>query len=293
MTKEEKRKQQIEELKKQLEEGVAAVYDSEEWKKYLAFAAKFYHYSWRNCLLIKAQNPAASRVAGYRAWQKNFKRQVKKGEKAIHILAPCVCTVKEEDKDGNETERTFTKGFRTAYVFDISQTDGEPVPEFCRELNTEDGKEVIGTVRSALISISPAAEIKMLSAEECHGSKGYYNLDDNIIAIKNDMPTDQTIKTMIHETAHSILHRYGGKEEKTETTAAELQAESIAFIVCKFLGVNTEEYSFPYVASWAKDKDGKQLAENLEIIGKTAKNMIDALESLTVKMKQPEYIEEK
>ena len=287
MTKEEKRKEQIKELTDKLEKGVQAVYTSEKYIEYLRFCSKFHDYSWRNNILILAQCPVASHVAGYQTWQKQFNRQVKKGEKAIRILAPSTITITETDDEGNEQKRKIIKGFHPTCVFDVSQTDGEPVPTFISNLKDGDDKKNIGLVRSALLDISPAKDI-IFAADEMHGANGYYHIDDNIIVIKKDLSTVQAIKTMVHETAHSILHRTGGKSEKVSRSEMELQAESIAFIVSDFLGIDTGEYSFPYIASWAKDKDGKSLAENLEIIGKTAKNMIDALESLTVKMKQEE-----
>ena len=288
MTKEEKRKEQIKELTDKLEKGVQDVYTSEKYIEYLRFCARFHDYSWRNNILIIAQCPTASHVAGYQTWQKQFKRHVKKGEKAIRILAPSTITITETDADGNEQKRKIIKGFHPTCVFDVSQTDGEPIPEFISELKDGDDKKNIGLVKSALLDISPAKDIVFAAADEMHGAFGYYQIDENIIVIKKDLSTVQTIKTMIHETAHSILHRTGGKSEKVSRSEMELQAESIAFIVSDFLGIDTGDYSFPYIASWAKDKDGKSLAENLEVIGKTAKNMIDALEILTVKVKQVE-----
>lgn len=289
MTKQEKRKEQIKKLTAQIEKGVKAVYDSEEWRNYLEFCAKFHTYSFNNCVLISSQFPGASRVAGYKTWEKEFNRHVKKGEKAIRILAPNIRKITETDEDGNEKTRQIIAGYHTTCVFDVSQTEGDPIPEYIHRI--DDSKigyygRGYGNIKEALLSVSPASDIHFI---EIPGeSNGYYHITENYIAIQADMSVNHTIKTMIHETAHSILHREGGKESSAWRHTMEMQAESIAYIVCKYLDIDSGKYSFPYIASWSKDKTGEELAANLNTISTTAQKIINALEALTVKIAAPE-----
>lgn len=288
MTKQEKRKEQIEQITKQLEQGVKDVYSSGKWKEYLDFCSNFHTYSFNNCILISSQFPGASRVAGYKAWQK-LGRQVKKGEKAIRILAPNIRKITETDENGNEKTQQIIAGYHQTCVFDISQTEGDPIPNLYHKLTDDKigyyGRGY-GNIKEALLAISPAADIRFIDIPG--KSEGYYHIKDNYIAIQTNLSTNQTISTLIHETAHSILHREGGKESSAWRHTMEMQAESIAYIVCRYLDIDSGESSFPYIAGWAKDRTGKELADNLHIINTTARKIIDALEALTVKVEAPE-----
>lgn len=266
----------IKEITKQLEDGVKGVYTSEKWMNYLAFMGKFHQYSINNSLLIWLQNPKASYVAGYQTWAKKLNRQVRKGEKGITILAPCPHKITKEvvDQDGNLTEKeiNFTT-FRTATVFDISQTDGDAIPEICEELAGEiDGYEKL---YNQLCAVSP---VPVEFEDIQNGASGYFNTVSKVIRIKEGMSQMQTVKTLIHEIAHSILHdRETGEEKEAGRSEKEVQAESVAFVVCSMLGIQTDDYSFEYIASWSKGKEAKELTASMEVIRKTANQIYDGL----------------
>lgn len=262
---------QLENAKTLLKEGVANVYTSGKYADYLRFFSGFHQYSFRNTLLIMLQLPEASMCASYADWKKRG-RQVRKGEKGLQILVPTPKKFKVENEDGSEEElsRMF---FKTGSVFDISQTDGDPVPSLTNkvDISVNNFAEIMDGIRA----VAPV----QITFEEIDGSaNGYYSRAENRIVVKSGLPEGQTIKTAIHETAHSILHCEGGKMEKESRETKELQAESVAFIVCNFLGIDTSEYSFGYVAGWASDRSGKMLEKNLAVIGETAKLIIDQLE---------------
>ena len=232
---------------------------------------------------------------GYQAWQKNFNRHVKRGEKGIRILAPAPYKIKEErdkldpvtgevmlDKDGTpQTEEVEVKipAFRAVSVFDVSQTDGEPLPEL-------ETKELLSTVEGyedfikAVTYVAPAP----IGFEDIPGdSKGYFNIEENRIAVQEGMSESQTLKTMVHETAHSMLHN---KEVNREDILApakdrntkEIEAESIAFTVCRHFGIDTSEYSFSYIAGWSSGRDMKELKSSLDTIRRTASELITGIE---------------
>lgn len=266
----------INEITKQLETGVKEVYESGKYKAYLDFMSKFYNYSFNNTVLIFMQKPDASLVAGYKAWQQKFKRQVRKGEKGLTILAPCPHKMKKEveDENGKKVEKEITwTTYRAVSVFDISQTDGEEVPKLASELTA--GVENFTELFDKLASLSPVPvgfeEIKT-------GAKGYFNTVEKRIAIKEGMAEQQTIKTLIHEIGHAILHdRETGEEKEADERTREVQAESIAYVVCSSLGLDTSDYSFGYVASWSGGKEVKELTASMEVIKKTAGQIIEAL----------------
>ena len=288
-------KQKVKEITDKLEEGLKELFESEKYKNYLSTMSKFHNYSFNNTLLIALQRPDASLVAGYQAWQKNFNRHVKRGEKGIRILAPAPYKIKEErdkldpvtgevmlDKDGMpQTEEVEVKipAFRAVSVFDVSQTDGEPLPEL-------ETKELLSTVEGyedfikAVTYVAPAP----IGFEDIPGdSKGYFNIEENRIAVQEGMSESQTLKTMVHETAHSMLHN---KEVNREDILApakdrntkEIEAESIAFTVCRHFGIDTSEYSFSYIAGWSSGRDMKELKSSLDTIRRTASELITGIE---------------
>lgn len=263
----------IEEITKKLEQGVADVFASDEYKAMLSTMAKFHHYSASNCLLIMMQKPEATLVAGYKAWQTKFKRQVKKGEKGITILSPCPHKKIVEDEEGNEKEIRWMT-FRACKVFDISQTDGEELPRITHELTGDVDEYTI--IMDKLISASPVP----VGFEAIDGAYGYFHNGEKRIAIQEGISQTHTIKTTIHEVAHAILHdKEQGAEKDADRMEREVQAESVAYVVCNYLGIDTSDYSFGYVAGWSKDKDSKTLCANLEAIRKTAATIIEALEN--------------
>lgn len=260
------------EIIKELEQGVQNVYTSDNYINYLATMAKFHNYSINNTILIYMQMPNASRVAGYTSWKTKFHRQVKKGEKAIAILAPIPHKAMKlvTNKDGNEEEKEIHwNTFKVVPVFDISQTEGEELPELCKEL-TEDVQDF----EKVVSKLQNVAKCPITFEEIQNGAKGYYRRDTDEIVINTGMSQAQTIKTMAHEIAHSILHREGSPYENIDRDTKEIQAESVAYVVCNALGINTSGYSFEYVAGWSNGKGITELQSNFEIIKNTANDMI-------------------
>ena len=288
-------KQKVKEITDKLEEGLKELFESEKYKNYLSTMSKFHNYSFNNTLLIALQRPDASLVAGYQAWQKNFNRHVKRGEKGIRILAPAPYKIKEErdkldpvtgeimlDKDGTpQTEEVEIKipAFRAVSVFDVSQTDGEPLPEL-------EAKELVSTVEGyedfikAISFVAPAP----IGFEDIPGdSKGYFNIEENRIAVQEGMSESQTLKTMVHETAHSMLHNKEVNKEDIlapakDRNTKEIEAESIAFTVCRHFGIDTSEYSFSYIAGWSSGRDMKELKSSLDTIRRTSSELITGIE---------------
>lgn len=266
----------IKEITEQLEKGVKEVYESEKYKAYLDFMGKFYDYSVNNIILILMQKPDASLVAGYQSWKNKFNRQVKKGEKGITIIAPCPHKYKKEveDENGNVTEKeiNFTT-YRACTVFDISQTDGEEVPKLITELsgNVENFVEIVEKLKELAPVPVGFEDIKS-------GAKGYFSHAEKRIAVQEGMSEQQTVKTLVHEIAHSILHdNENGEEKDADRQTKEVQAESVAYSVCKYLGLDTSDYSFGYIAGWAKDREVKALNASMEVIRKTSKAIIEGL----------------
>ena len=270
------------------------LFESEKYKSYLSTMSKFHNYSFNNTLLIAMQKPEATLVAGYQAWQKNFERHVNKGEKAIRILAPAPYKIKEErdkldpvtgemmfDENGmpqkEETEVTIP-AFRAVSVFDVSQTDGKPIPEL--EVN-----ELLSTVEGyedfvqALMNISPVP----IAFEDIPGdSKGYFSTAEKRIAVQENMSESQTLKTMVHEVAHSMLHDKEVNQSMDipvkDRNTKEVEAESVAFTVCQHFGIDTSDYSFGYIAGWSSGRNMKELKSSLDTIRKTASELITGIE---------------
>lgn len=265
----------IEEITKELEQGVKGLFTSDSYKEYLDFMGKFHNYSVNNSILIFLQMPEASLVAGYQAWQKKFKRQVKKGEKGIRILAPVPHKFTKEYTNGNgekEEKEISWNTFRPVSVFDISQTEGDEVPEICKDLtgSVKEYDKLIGK----LIEFSPVkVEYEDIKSE----AKGYFHQKENRIAIKIGMSEEQTVKTMLHEIAHSMLHGEDGEEKEADRRTKEVQAESVAYTVCRMLGLDTSEYSFGYIAGWSEGKEAKELSASMEVIRKTANKIMEGV----------------
>ena len=263
-----------------LEQGVSNVFTSENYQNYLSTMAKFYNYSFGNCLLIKAQCPQATYVAGFNSWKNNFKRFVKKGEKGLLILAPNPYEKKlvEQDEDGEDVE-TIVKGlrFKATYVFDVSQTDGEPLPTICNSLAGDN--DMYEKYIAGIKAISPVP----VRFEHIDGAHGYYSHTEKVIAVEEKDSQTQQMKTITHELAHSILHnKENGEQASTDRRTKEVQAESVAYVVCNHFGIDTSSYSFEYVATWSAGKETKELKASLDIIQKTAKSIIERMEKALV-----------
>lgn len=265
-------KAKVKAITEQLEQGVQDLFHSDTFAAYLQTMARFHSYSARNCLLIAMQCPKASRVAGYKTWQA-CNRQVRKGEKAISILAPIKrkFTAKKEIEGETIEEEVEYMAYMPVSVFDVSQTDGDDLPDIVQELTGD----VDGDLIDRITALSPVP----VAYEEIGGDvKGYYSHTENRIAIKKDMSGEQTAKTLVHEIAHAILHnKTDGAEKDADKSTREVQAESTAYTVLNWLGIDTSDYSFGYVAGWSSGKDTKELQASLEIIRKTAADMIEQL----------------
>lgn len=254
----------------QIEVGVKSVFESKNYKKYLKTMSKFHRYSINNSILIMMQNPDASQVTGASKWN-TMGRMIKKGSKAIKILIPHPYT-REIEIDGEIKEQEFCY-FTLGNVFDISQTEGEELPTICEELE-DNSSEILSLIKK--ISSISTCPIAYWNLKE--GSKGFYSSKDNKIVIKKDMSTSQTLKTLVHEIVHSRLHN-----ETTKTRQqCEIEAESIAFVVCNHFNVDTSEYSFQYIASWSKNKENKELKGILTNIQQQAKKLIEEIENVYV-----------
>ena len=264
----------IENLTQMLKDGLTEYTNSEKYHELLCVMSHFHHYSVNNCLLIAMQCPQASYVAGYTSWRNNFHRQVKRGSKAIRIFSPY--TYKTKDENGEEIERL---GFKVASVFDISATEQiehlEPVT-----IGIEDLQGTIDNYKQFLTAfeyVSPVpVEYKLFDG----GAKGYYSDKEKQIVIQDGMAERQTVKTLIHEIAHAFLHtKEQLKEDKRSREQKELEAESVAFIVCKHFGFDSDEYSFPYITSWAGNDFQTLLSSSLVNIQKTADAIIKGIDA--------------
>ena len=289
-------KQKVQEITDKLEEGLKELFESEKYKTYLSTMSKFHNYSFNNTLLIAMQKPEATLVAGYKAWQKNFERHVNKGEKAIRILAPAPYKIKEErdkldpvtgemmfDENGmpqKEQVEVTIPAFRAVSVFDVSQTDGKPILEL-------EAQELLSTVEGyedfvqALMNVAPVP----IGFEDIPGdSKGYFHTEEKRIAVQENMSESQTLKTMVHEVAHSMLHNKEInrddliEEPAKDRNTKEVEAESVAYTVCQHFGIDTSDYSFGYIAGWSSGKDMKELKSSLDTIRKTASELITGIE---------------
>lgn len=280
------REEKVKALTEKLEKGIKEVFASEKYKAYLSTMAKFHSYSFNNSILIYMQKPDASLVAGYKTWQ-SLERQVKKGEKSITILAPCPYkAVIEKEVTDPETGRTKTDAdgkpvkeeqeisytyFRPASIFDIFQTEGKALPTLSEELKGE-----AENYEALMAAIKEAADVPIRFDTWTESKKGYYSLTDQEIVIKSGMSEMQTVKTAIHETAHSTLHT--DKEHLKDSATMEIEAESVAFVVCQHFGLDTSDYSFGYLAGWSSNKELPELKASLQTIQKTSDDLIERIE---------------
>lgn len=266
---------------KRIEEGLETINTNEDWLKYLVFQSRFYQYSPGNTILIYMQNPQATYVMGYRAWNR-LGRHVKKGSKGLAILAPCIKKVevfKEpkdkmeyRDEEGEKEVRKVLSGFKIAYLYDISQTEGsdEELPVLVKGLtgNTDSEKDIYERLLSVISREFVVIEVVGTA------SKGSYNLETHVITIRSDLEYLQRIKTLIHELAHAY-HFIMEPDKEMPRNKRELIAESTAYVVSEWLGLNVSAYSFSYIQSWLKDKkELKQIADTVQKIAHKIINML-------------------
>ena len=226
----------------QLSEGISALTASDEWIRHLDVQSRFHHYSFGNVVLITAQFPGASRVAGFRAWVK-LGRTVRKGEKAIWILAPM--RVKKTAEDGSGEDRVIA-GFRHVPVFDVSQTEGEELPSVCRKLVGDEP----ATSFARLVEAAGLLGYSVEPTELPIGVNGDCSFELRRIRVERRNSSAQQVKTLAHEIAHALLH-----QGRPDRRLAELEAESTAYVVCHHLGVDSGSYTFGYVTTWAGGGD--------------------------------------
>ena len=271
-----KNQEKIKAALNRIEDCLETINTDEDWLKFLSFQAQFYNYSFGNAMLIFSQNPNATYVKGYKAWNQ-LGRYVKKGSKGLAILAPCIRKVevfKEpenknlyHDEEAEKEIRKVVSGFRIAYVYDIADTDGDDsmLPVLVTGLagNSEQEKEIYERL------------LNVISKEHCvqevsgTASKGSFNLETKVISIREDLEYLQKIKTLLHEYAH-LLDFQMHPEDDISRNRRELIAESVAFIVSLRLGLDTSIYSMSYIKSWLKDKEElKIIADSVQKIAYT------------------------
>lgn len=269
---------EVKEITEKLEQGLRDLFNSGKYKTYLTTMSKFHNYSFNNTLLIAMQRPDASLVAGYGAWQKNFDRHVKKGAKGIKIISPVKIKVEVDDdkaeKEGAKKTVEVTK-FKVSTVFDVSDTEGKELPSL--GVNQLSGQvEKFHQLTKALEKISKVPiEYRDIQGE----AKGFYSNRENKIVVQKNMTQVQTLKTLTHELAHSMLHSKVAENEgaNKDRRTKEVEAESVAFTVCQHFGVDTSDYSFGYIAGWSSGKEMEELKSSMQTIRRTANEIINGV----------------
>ena len=283
------------ELTDRLEAGILDVFSSDRYRTYLSVMSRFHSYSFRNSLLIMLQRPEATHVAGFSAWRDKFHRSVNRGEKGIQILAPSPYRMKVEVEKPDETGKLRKEeveivkpAFRPAYVFDVGQTSGTPLPVLAEELSGTVSKYKL--LFESIKSASPfPIEMEAISG----GAKGYCDLSNRRIAVCTGMSEAQTLKTAIHEITHADLHAPPSKIslETKDRHTKEVEAESVAFVVCSHYGIDTSDYSFSYLASWSTGKELKELKASLETIQVQAGDLIDRIDKKYLELVKNQELE--
>ncbi len=291
MAQEEKsRQEKVKEITEQLHEGIMQLFQSDKYRDYLRAMSKFTNYSFNNTVLIALQRPDTQAVAGYRAWQTKFDRHVKKGSKAISIIEPTTWKREKQEivvdddgipiknQDGEIVRQKIEQqilGFKVGHVFAYEDTEGKPLPSVVNLLDCEvDGydklMDILKTVSPVPVHFEPIPS----------AANGYFNLETRDIHVDSSLSEMQKIKTTIHEMAHSLLHdKISGADPEANKYEREVCAESVAFTVCNYLGLDTSEYSFGYIGGWSSGHELKELQEKMEIIRKTANTLISSIET--------------
>ena len=276
-------------LSRHLKEGIKEFLDSDKYRDYLTKMSQLNNYSNRNLRLILAQNPEARQVASFKQWKENFGRYVKKGEKALRIFKPMTKIKKDEnnqpilDKNGKPETVTF---FGLVPVFDVSQTEGKEMPK-AAEVKEQLTDLDYANLYRALMAIAKENDVSVRFEEMENNKHGYYSVPENQIVLRsNEMNKAQIIKTFLHEMAHAELHHADNPQKGNLTrSTAELQAESVAYVVSSYYGIDTSEYSFNYLSGWSADKETlADLEAQLDIVQQEAKSLMvrmdQALEQL-------------
>lgn len=271
------RQQQIQQITDELEKGVQAVFTSEGYQNYLATMAHFHSYSTNNSILIWMQRPDATLVAGYQAWKTQFNRNVRKGEKAIKIIAPIrrkkmyPIIIDDELVEDNGPKIV---GWRAVSVFDIQQTFGDDLPFYMKDILPGMVND-FDLFEEALLMASPVPISFAHIEEKAHGC---YRPKEKDIIIDSSLSQVQTIKTFLHEITHALLHADQQNDTAESCYVREVQAESVAYAVCCYYGIDTHEYSFPYIAGWSSSRDIEELKDSLHLIRETTDHLITMIE---------------
>jgi antirestriction protein ArdC len=300
-------RERMKEITGKLEAGIKGIFESEQYKTYLKTLSKFHNYSMNNCLLIAMQKPDATQIAGFNAWRDDFKRQVLKGEKGIKIIAPSPFKTKKAvdrvdasgrpvfGKDGrrvkDEVEITVP-AFKVATVFDVSQTEGEPLPQ----IGVDELTGSVDRYKEFFTALEKSAPVPVAFEPITSGAKGYYQQMEKRIAINEGMSELQNVKTLIHEIAHSRLHAIDTDkpikgQDLPDRRTREVEAESIAYTVCQRYGLDTSDYSFAYVATWSGAKQLDALKSSLETIRKEADAIISEVDRHFTELQQEQTAE--
>lgn len=292
--------ERVKEITDSIESGIRELFKSDRYQSYLSTMSRFHSYSFSNTVLIHMQRPDATLVAGFNAWRDKFGRHVMRGEKGIQILAPTPVTKKIQQKvldpetkapvlDADGTPITEEKSVKLQYykpvsVFDVSQTEGKPLPELAQSL-TGDVAEYETFVEALRRSSPVPIEFEPMA----ESMDGYFSADKQRIAIRPGMSQVQTVSAMVHEIGHSMLHDYeklresasienGASPVKKDHRTEEVEAESVSYSVCQYYGIETGANSFGYIAAWSKDKKLKELKSSLETIKKTTDSLIKEID---------------
>lgn len=288
------RQEKLEALTEQLEKSIQDFMESEKYKAFLSSMAKFHHYSLNNQILIAVQKPDSTLCASYTTWQKQ-NRYVKKGEKGIQIICPA--PYKKEylkdviDKttgrpellpDGKAKQEIVQKVipfFKVGYVYDISQTDGQPLPEVMHRLNGDLDSD-LKRLKEALLEVSPVP----VTFQPIEGSaNGFYSPATKEIVVDSRISEKHSLKTLIHEISHAMLHNPEASGSQSTRETKEVEAESVSYVVCQYYGLDTSEYSFGYIADWSTDKTTPELKASLENIRNTSNEIISNVEQILTK----------
>ena len=277
--------EKVKEITEKIDSGIQEMFESEKFKSYLNTISKFYRYSFNNTVLIAIQKPTATAVAGFKAWEQKFDRHVKKGEKGIQILAPILVKQeklklpeKEETKD--EKDKFVIRGFKPTYVFDIDQTEGKELPKLCIPITGKIGG--FEEKKKILMELSPVP-ITFETMENMRAN-GYFSRTEQKIVVKDSLEEAHLLKTMIHEIAHATIHNEEDKIKDRQTK--EVEAESIAYTVCNYMGLDTSSYSFGYIAGWSENKELKELKKSMELIRSVAIGLIEKIEEKQLAMEK-------
>lgn len=288
------RQEVLKALTEQLEKSIQDFMESEKYKAFLSSMAKFHNYSLNNQILIAVQKPGSTLCASYTTWQKQ-NRYVKKGEKGIKIICPS--PYKKEylkdviDKttgkpellpDGRTKQEIVQKVipfFKVGYVYDISQTEGQPLPEIA-DILEGDLDEGLKSLKEAMLQASPVPVcFQPIDGE----TNGFYSPAAGEIVVDSTLSEKQSLKTLIHETAHALLHNPEASSSQSTRETKEVEAESVAYVVCQYFGLDTSDYSFGYIAGWSSGKGTPELKASLENIRNTSNEIISNVEQILIK----------